>query len=925
MLRIQLFGSVCVVGDGDPAPEPATRRTLALLAILAVAGESGVSRDKLVGLLWPDADSDRARHSLTQALYAARRGLRSEDLVIGNADLRLNPARMVSDVGELEALLAAGDPERAVALYRGPFLDGFFLSGAPDFEQWASTQRARFESLIARALEQLATAADRDGTAQRAMEWWQRLAAIRPLDSRIATRLMASMAAAGDRAGALRHARIHEELLRNEAGLPLDESVAALANELRESAPPAPMPERRISPPAPAVTVPPPVISAEPVATPTRWRMWRAPLLASAITFLLTAAVLVLGNGNRSDNEADVAPSRRVVVMPFRVSGASPELRHLREGVVELLSSRLSDDSLGLAVDAGSVLGAWRGSPLPARGDVTRDELLSLAGTLASGVDQVVLGSIVGSRDRVIATASIVRAGGATIGEATAEGPADSITRVMDRLATRLMLVQAGEDQQVIGRGTESLPALRAYLLGQASFQRRGYRAAMNAFDRALRYDSTFARAALRLAWVADRISETEMMHRGIALAWASRDRLTERDAALLRVFAGPRYPAPSTSDELLLAWRRPVDAAPRVATGWIALGARSLRDGPAADPDGAAERARTALERAIALDPRNSSLAEMMVLLTQRQPAMPAPDSAVRAMALGDSLSPFAPFLRWRDAAARGDSVGLERMRAQFGRMRVSTLRLIAMASLYDSLAPGDGERAIAVLLERAADDVARVDALEALHGLFMNQGRQRDALEVTNRLHSVQPGLHAYLRLRVLDALYAGGDTGAAIAAARELARESGAGPDKSVLPTASWLADRCVLAQWQLRQGDTSTVRRTIAVLGNQRFGTQRPRIATTPVACAELLQAALAVAARRPDAAIELARVSELAFTPAIAGDASVYAPLLLAQLHEQLGDRAGALRALKRRSYMSGWPRYHAAIRREEARLSPAGP
>jgi tetratricopeptide (TPR) repeat protein len=847
-------------------------------------------------------------------------------LVLGGADLRLNPARVTSDVGELEALLASGETERAVALYRGPFLDGFFLSGAADFEQWTTTQRGRYEGIAARALEQLATATDRQGDARRAMELWQRLAALRPLDARIATRLMTAMVAAGDRAGALRHARVHEELLRNEAGLPPDESVARLANELREATPTA---HRGIAPPARRPVAAPPQ-SPAPVADtegpqPSRRRAWRAPLIASAITFGLTASVLVISNGNRSDNEAAVAPARRVVVMPFRVSGASPELRHLREGVVELLSTRMSDDSLGLAVDAGAVLGAWRASGLSVRGDATREESISLARQVAAGVSQVVVGSLVGSRERVIASASLVRANGATIGEATAEGPADSISRVMDRLATRLLLVQAGEDPQVIGRVTESLPALRAYLLGQASFQRRGYRAAMNAFDRALRHDSSFARAALRLAWVADRISETEMTHRGIALAWASRAHLTERDAALLRVFAGPRYPAPSTGDELLLAWRRPVDAAPRVATGWIALGARSLRDGPAADPDGSDERARTAFARAIALDPRNTSLAELMVLLTQHRPALQPPDSAVRAMALGDSLSPFAPFLRWRDAAVRGDSGALRRIRGQLGQMRVSTLRLIAMASLYDGISPDDGERAVALLLERATDDLARVDALEALHGLFMNQGRQRDALDVTHRLASVQPGLHAHLRLRVLDAMYAGGDTVAANAAARELARVAGVAVDKSPLPTASWLADRCVLAQWRLRQGDTAGVRATIAALEHQRFGTARPRIAASPVACAELLQAALAVTARRADAAAQLARVSEIAFTPATAGDAAVYAPLLLSQLHERLGDRAGALRAIRRRPYMSGWPRYNATIRREEARLSVTGP
>ncbi len=137
MLRLQTLGNVFVTGDsGAPLGGAASqRRTLALLATLAVAGEGGLSRDKLVGLLWPEANPERARHSLTQALYAARRALGADDLFLVNADIRLNGSLLSSDVQELEAALNRGDLEQAVALYNGPFLDGFFLSGSPEFEQ----------------------------------------------------------------------------------------------------------------------------------------------------------------------------------------------------------------------------------------------------------------------------------------------------------------------------------------------------------------------------------------------------------------------------------------------------------------------------------------------------------------------------------------------------------------------------------------------------------------------------------------------------------------------------------------------------------------------------------------------------------------------------------------------------------------------
>jgi DNA-binding SARP family transcriptional activator len=149
----------------------AQRRVLAFLSALAVAGDGGFSRDRVAALLWPDADTERARHSVTQALYAARRALRADDLFDAGSDIRLDRTVLTSDVQEFQSAVEQGELERAVALYQGPFLEGFFLSGSPEFEQWSSTQRARLEDDVVRALAQLATRAEDAGNVRAAVEW----------------------------------------------------------------------------------------------------------------------------------------------------------------------------------------------------------------------------------------------------------------------------------------------------------------------------------------------------------------------------------------------------------------------------------------------------------------------------------------------------------------------------------------------------------------------------------------------------------------------------------------------------------------------------------------------------------------------------------------------------------------------------------
>jgi serine/threonine-protein kinase len=234
MLRLTTFGHLSVTrGEETLGPAATQRRRLALLAILAVAGDRGLPRDKILALLWPESGEERARHSLTQSLYALRRDLREDALFLGTADVRLNPEALTSDVADFVDAIARRERERAVALHAGPFLDGCFLSDAPEFERWVEGERARFRQQVASALEALAATATAAGEYLAAADWWGRLAALDPLNGRVAVGLMTALAAAGNTSGALQHARIHETLVRNELDAAPDAAVLRLAEQLR--------------------------------------------------------------------------------------------------------------------------------------------------------------------------------------------------------------------------------------------------------------------------------------------------------------------------------------------------------------------------------------------------------------------------------------------------------------------------------------------------------------------------------------------------------------------------------------------------------------------------------------------------------------------------------------------------------------------
>ena len=237
MLRLRTLGGAAVEGETGPiGGAAAQRKSLALLALVAFAGDRGISRDKLLAYLWPDTEPERAGHRLTQALYALRRDLQVGALFLGSAELRLNTELMGSDVAEFVVARRAGELDRAVALYGGPFLDGFFLSGAPEFERWVDNERAGLARDYAEALETLAAEAVARGDRRQAAEWWRRLADHDPLSSRVTVHLMSALAAAGSRADAIERARSYQELIQRELDAAPNPAVLALALQLRQRA-----------------------------------------------------------------------------------------------------------------------------------------------------------------------------------------------------------------------------------------------------------------------------------------------------------------------------------------------------------------------------------------------------------------------------------------------------------------------------------------------------------------------------------------------------------------------------------------------------------------------------------------------------------------------------------------------------------------
>jgi DNA-binding SARP family transcriptional activator len=215
-------------------------KRLGLMAYLAIAvSDRFVRRDVLLGLFWPELDQEHARAALRRALYFLRQAL--GDGVIearGDEEVRLSPGSVWCDAVEFERALDRGEAEAALALFRGPLLEGFYIAGAPEAERWLDQARTHLTEEAARSAWALAEAPGTPATT--AAEWARRALALTPDDEGAIGRLLVLLDRIGDRLGAL---RAYDEYARR-LGLDLEvepsPALARLADTIRTRAPAEP-------------------------------------------------------------------------------------------------------------------------------------------------------------------------------------------------------------------------------------------------------------------------------------------------------------------------------------------------------------------------------------------------------------------------------------------------------------------------------------------------------------------------------------------------------------------------------------------------------------------------------------------------------------------------------------------------------------
>jgi DNA-binding SARP family transcriptional activator len=185
-LELSLLGNPEIRLAGRPLTGFRSAKAYALLYYLAGTRRSQ-PRTVLAGLFWGDVGEYYARRNFNRTLSNLTQ-LVGEHLEVERQ--RVTFARHHSYSLDVELLEEAAttppathnvDSLAAVAnLYRGEFLDGFYVQEAPEFEQWVLTERTRLRASVLQLLHTLSQHHAEQGELTQGMEYTRRILQLEP-------------------------------------------------------------------------------------------------------------------------------------------------------------------------------------------------------------------------------------------------------------------------------------------------------------------------------------------------------------------------------------------------------------------------------------------------------------------------------------------------------------------------------------------------------------------------------------------------------------------------------------------------------------------------------------------------------------------------------------------------------------------------
>ena len=307
-IALSLFGSLQITLNGKPISGIDSDKVRALFVFLAVEADQTHRRDALAEIFWPDKPEGDGRKNLRQSLANLRksigdRGSASPFLISSRDKIQFNAGSSCTiDSVEFQDLIKNTQDhahesldscgvcserlERAAELYQGDFLEQFYLTDSPAFEEWSIRHRENLQRQMSEVLRGLISIQEKQNDLQIACEYARKLVTLEPWSEGNHRLLMRLLALTGNRSAALKQYHTCQQILATELGVDPAKETTDLYEQIKEW---------ELGIPSQSDLIAPLVDADGPALEPVSEALSRPPVSIWIRWFLAAAAVLAVG------------------------------------------------------------------------------------------------------------------------------------------------------------------------------------------------------------------------------------------------------------------------------------------------------------------------------------------------------------------------------------------------------------------------------------------------------------------------------------------------------------------------------------------------------------------------------------------------------------------------------------------------------
>jgi len=218
MFKMYFIGKPRFLLDNSDITQEINNKAAALLVLLVSQNDKSdkmVSREKLIGYLWPDSTSEAARYNLRYNLWQLRKIIGPDEngcefLTATKDHCGINESyELWSDVGELlkftpnVANAGCSELEHHLALLEGDFFEGCYFRGCDELNERIIVSRNFFDNLKLDMLNRLSLCCCEQSSWVKAIKVLQLSLAMDPYNERNAALLIKALNKTGSRAKAV--------------------------------------------------------------------------------------------------------------------------------------------------------------------------------------------------------------------------------------------------------------------------------------------------------------------------------------------------------------------------------------------------------------------------------------------------------------------------------------------------------------------------------------------------------------------------------------------------------------------------------------------------------------------------------------------------------------------------------------------------